>query len=351
MMVNLANTVSEFGIHVDILVAAGEVPQGLNESSRIQKVHFRSRHVYGTLPGLTSYLYRTAPHAFLAVRHKSITTAILAHILSASKNKVHLAVRLSGDISSSVQSKSPTARFFHYLPIHLLYSRADSIIAVSQGVADDYLAATKDKRAKNIRVLPNPSIPENIHELARLEPGHKWLQDGSIPVIVGIGRLTKRKDFATLIRAFATVQETIGSRLIILGEGEQREKLRNLASELEVADKVDLPGFSRNPYAYMSRAKLLVLSSIGAEGSPNVLKEAMALGLPVVSTDCPSGPREILKNGRLGRLVPVGDHARMAQAMHETLLDPPHPKALQDSVQEYGVFSASRKYLQTLGLL
>lgn len=351
MMVNLANTAADLGVQVDMLAAAGEDPQGLHASLSIQRVRFRSDHVYGTLPGLTAYLRRKRPHTLLAVKHKPITTAIVAHMLSASKNRVSLAVRLSGNISSSVQSKGSMARFLHYLPIHLLYARADSILAVSQGVADDLLATTNGKLAHSIHVLPNPSIPENIHDLARENPGHHWLQEGSYHVILGIGRLTKRKDFATLIKAFAALQDSHKARLVLLGEGEQRSALLHLASELGVAESVDLPGSTPNPYAYMSRADLLVLSSTGAEGSPNVLKEAMALGLPVVSTDCPSGPREILEHGRLGKLVPVGDHASMAEAIRETLLAPPDPEALQQSVQEYGIVSASRKYLQTLDLL
>jgi len=151
---------------------------------------------------------------------------------------------------------------------------------------------------------------------------HKWLVgDKAVPVILGIGRLEAQKDFATLLRAFAQVRSRQDCRLIILGEGSLRYELEALARKLGVAEHVDLPGFVNNPYAYLVRASVFVLSSTH-EGMPNALIEALALGVPVVATNCRSGPAEILEGGRWGRLTPVGDASAMAQAIQEALAQP-----------------------------
>ena len=137
-------------------------------------------------------------------------------------------------------------------------------------------------------------------------------------MILAAGRLHIQKDFPTLLRAFALVRKEIPSRLVILGEGEKRKELEDLAQELGIRKDLDLPGFVENPYKYMKRAAVFVLS-YQWEGLPTVLVEAMACGCPVVSTDCPSGPREILENGRWGKLVPPGDPMKLAEAIKEIL--------------------------------
>ncbi|MFP4480160.1 MAG: glycosyltransferase [Desulfohalobiaceae bacterium] len=349
MMVNLANAAAEHGIQVDILPAAGEVPQH-SFSPAVNVLPFKNRHVYSALPGLISYLKAKKPQALLAVRHRAINSAILAHLLSGQRDKTLLALRLSGNISSSVHHKNFLARSMHYLPIKALYPKADLIISVSQGVADDLVSSTRIAD-QNIKVLPNPSIPDYIQEWAARDPEHPWLQNKQKPVILAVGRFTKRKDFATLIRAFSLLLEGQQARLILIGHGAEYSHLQNLTKELGIEQYVDFPGYQENPYAYMSRSDLLVLSSTGAEGSPNVLKEAMALGLPVVSTDCPSGPREILEHGKLGSLIPVQDPKAMAEAMLQTLRHPPQPETLRQAAQKYSVRSAARTYLRELGLL
>jgi glycosyltransferase involved in cell wall biosynthesis len=147
-------------------------------------------------------------------------------------------------------------------------------------------------------------------------------------VILGVGRLTRLKDFATLIRAFAEVRRGRVARLMILGEGEEQAALEALVGELGLVDDVALPGFRGNAVAYMARSALLVLSSL-SEALPTVLIEALAVGTQVVSTDCPNGPREILQEGRLGTLVPVGDVAALATAMVAALDRPPVTAPLQ----------------------
>jgi glycosyltransferase involved in cell wall biosynthesis len=170
-----------------------------------------------------------------------------------------------------------------------------------------------------------------------------------LPVLLAAGRFTRQKDFATLLDAFAILVKQKDCRLIILGEGKLRGELERHITRLGLEARVSLPGFAGNPYAYMSRCDMFVLSSLW-EGSPNVLKEALALGLPVVATDCPSGPKEILQNGRFGPLVPMGDAQAMAAAMLATLNHPLPAAVLQEAVRDYTLEASTRGYLRAMQL-
>jgi glycosyltransferase involved in cell wall biosynthesis len=191
------------------------------------------------------------------------------------------------------------------------YTKADGIVAVSSGVADD-LATITGLRRNDIDVIYNPVITPEVAAATDELPDHPWLADGEPPVVLGIGRLTPKKDFGTLLRAFAEVRGEVDARLIILGEGPQRVELERLIHTLDLSCSVAMPGFVDNPYAYLARAAVFALSSRW-EGLPTVLIEAMFCGTPVVSTDCPSGPHEILDGGAYGRLVGVGDATALAR--------------------------------------
>jgi glycosyltransferase involved in cell wall biosynthesis len=208
------------------------------------------------------------------------------------------------------------------------YPRADGIVAVSEGVADE-LAHYTGLARERISVIYNPVVTPAVYERAREPVTHPWFVERDRPVILGVGRLADMKDFSTLLRAFARLRAGRAARLVILGEGKRRRALEALVKELGVAEDVDLPGWAGNPYPFMANADLFALSSRG-EGLPNALLEAMAVGCPVVSTDCPSGPREILDGGRYGPLVAVGDDAGLARAMAETLDAPPARNVLME---------------------
>jgi glycosyltransferase involved in cell wall biosynthesis len=222
----------------------------------------------------------------------------------------------------------------------------DRLICVSEGVAEDTrrLAGLPAERTPVIR---NPVVGPELPELAAQAPDHPWLAPGAPPVVLGIGRLTRQKDFATLLRAFARVRGEREVRLLILGDGGLRGELEALAPELGIARDVELPGFQKNPYAFLARAGVFVLSSIW-EGSPNALAEALALGVPAVATDCPSGPREILQDGRVAPLVPMESPEALASAIIQMLEAPPPPEALQAAVAEYTVERSVARYLATL---
>lgn len=218
-----------------------------------------------------------------------------------------------------------------------LFPDAAHVVAVSNGVADSIAERIGVPRSA-LTTIYNPVVSPELDALKSQTPDHPWFTDNGPPVILGCGRLIELKGFTVLIKAFARLVERQQCRLIILGTGPQREKLESLIARLNLQGKVSLPGHTDNPFAFMSRAKLFVLSS-RTEGLPTALIEALACGCPCVSTDCPSGPAEILQDGEIGSLVPVGDHAALADAMARTLAYPPDKGKL---FARAGFFSAGR---------
>jgi glycosyltransferase involved in cell wall biosynthesis len=203
--------------------------------------------------------------------------------------------------------------------IRWLYPSADQIIAVSRGVRDDLVGNFGLARSK-ITVIYDPVDLSRVRNLGAEPVEHPWFRSVR-PLIVSAGRMTKQKDFPNLIRAFAQARRSFPARLVLVGDGPERDRLRGLVRELGIAGDTAFVGYQANPYKYMAKAAMFVLSS-RFEGFGLVLVEAMALGVPVVSTRCPSGPDEILRHGADGLLVPVGDHGRLASAMTSLLLRP-----------------------------
>jgi glycosyltransferase involved in cell wall biosynthesis len=222
------------------------------------------------------------------------------------------------------------------------YARAH-IVAVSQALATRWQAALASYETDiDVRTLYNPIVDEGSAPV--VAPPHAWLAAKDGQVVVAAGRLRPEKDFATLLRAFAKAAATRHLRLIILGEGPERATLENLARKVGIADRVLFPGFQGNIAAWLASADLFVCSST-REGFGNVLVEALAAGVPVVSTDCPFGPREILRDGALGRLTPVGDAESLAKAMVETLAAPPDAAILRARAADFSASHCIDGYL------
>jgi glycosyltransferase involved in cell wall biosynthesis len=346
MILNLAGGFVAAGYPVDLVLAKarGEHLKAIPEGVRLIKLP--ANHTFTSLLALVRYLRRARPQAVLAAKDRAIKTAVLARALSGTHP--HLAGRLGTTVSAALADKGRLRQWLWYRGMRAFYPHVDRIIAVSQGVADDVRSIT-GLPASRIDVLRNPVITPHLPQLAAAPLTHPWFSAAAPPVILGAGRLTEQKDFATLLRAFAQVRRQRPCNLIILGQGGLLPSLKTLAAELGVANEVDFPGFTANPYAYMHRAAVFVLSSRW-EGSPNVLTEAMALGTPVVATDCPSGPREILDDGAYGPLVAMGDDAALAAGILQALSQPVAAATLQEAVRDYHVDASVRGYLQALGL-
>lgn len=212
--------------------------------------------------------------------------------------------------------------------VRYLYRYADTVISNSEELASDLSRVT----GRRVSVVYNPTINERLYRLAKEPITEDWFDVKGSNTILAIGRLSPQKDFETLIRAFSILRKTCNARLIILGEGAERRQLESLAEALGVSREVSLPGFVENPYKFLKRSNLFVLSSV-YEGLPNALIEALALKVPVVSTACRSGPAEILENGKFGRLVPVGDPDALAIAMRDALGDPAKSLAMTNSAE------------------
>ena len=223
-----------------------------------------------------------------------------------------------------------------------LFSGAAHFVGVSQGVSDSVVATMGVARHK-ITTIYNPVVTPHLQGKMRIVPNHSWFFDGGAPVILSAGRLTDQKDFSTLIRAFALVTARHPCRLIILGEGEERGRLERTVKGLGLTDRVSLPGWVENPFAFMARASLFVVSS-SSEGFSRVLVEALACGCPCVSTDCPVGPAEILGDGEFGPLVPVGDESALAAKMYRILERPPDRDVLRERAAQFSVDRAAAEY-------
>lgn len=299
------------------------------------------------LPALARYLEHAAPQALLAATPYRNLEALLAR-------------RVAGRPMRVVVSEHNDLRHGHPLRRGLcgrrlirlqraLYPTADAIVAVSRGVAED-VAARSGLAVERIQVVYNPAVGPEITALSAAPAPHPWLAGDGPPVVLAVGRLGAAKDFPMLIRAFGRLRERRRARLIILGKdkgprqtAERIAQYRAQAAELGAGDDVDFPGFVANPYAWMARAAVLAVSS-RHEGFCNVIAEALACGCAVVSTDCPSGPSEILDGGRFGRLVPVGDDAAMADSLEATLAAPPSPDLLRARGQEFSLARAVDRY-------
>ena len=297
-----------------------------------------------SLPRLERYLVEERPDVLMASTDIPNLLALWAARLARAETRVFV----KQDISLAQRVKKATSPLERKLPrlIRRWYPRADGIIAVSAGVADE-LVQVADVPREKIRVIYNPVDLRRIATLAAEAIDDPWFRPGEPPVLVAAGRLHKQKDYPTLFRAFSRARARTKLRLVILGEGEERPQLEALSRELGLSEDVRLLGFQRNPYAYMARATAFVLSSV-YEGLPTVLIEALACGCRVVSTDCPTGPSELLEGGRYGRLVPVADDAALAEGILATLHAPRSAEQLRRKAESFSIETVADSYLRLL---
>ncbi len=316
VMLNLGRGMLEKGIVIDMVLAqaTGEYLDKVPPGIRI--VDLKCKRTLSALPRLVRYLKGESPSVLLsAIEHANLIALWACRLAGVPTRAV---ITLHTDLAqASLNGQSMKGRLIPMLA-RLCYPYADEIVAVSQGVSNSF-SSLLHLPPERIRVIYNPVVTPEIFVMAREKVDHPWI--GDKPLVLALGRLSDQKDYDTLIRSFARVVEKASARLLILGEGEDRSRIERLVQDFGLSEVVSLPGFVQNPYAYMSKASVVVLSS-RAEGLPTVLIEALALGVPIVSTDCRSGPDEILMGGKFGTLVPVGDVAALSEGILGALKGP-----------------------------
>ena len=348
VMVTLANAFAVRGFKVDLILATATGPYLKDISSSVRVVDLKAGRVIKALLPLARYLRRERPMALLSAMGHANVVALLARKLA--RVPVRVVVSERGLISGERAIARGAAALLSFRLIPMLYSGADAICTVSKAASQD-LAAFASLPLQRVQTLYNPFDLARIKQRAAEPLDHPWFQPGQPPVVLAIGRLNEAKDFPVLIRAFARFRQQRVARLVILGEGALRPALEAQLAQLGLgADAVQLPGFVANPYAWLARCSLFALSS-RREGLPGALIEAMACGVPVVSTDCLSGPHEILEGGRWGRLVPVGDADALAQAMADTLDLPSAERPnVRQRADDFDQDRAVDAYLRILGM-
>lgn len=347
VMINLINALVDVGLHVDLLLNRTQIPELASVRKEVRLVRLGETGSFRSIPALVRYLRHEQPTALLINREPAVRAATLAQRCSGTTTRI--VIRVGMAISMALKRRHPIKRWLRQSAIVYCYRRANGIIANSKGGAEDIAAVTGISLEK-IKVVNNPTVSPDIFIQAEEPIDHPWFVPGSPPVILGVGRLARQKDFPTLLKAFAKLHAQRDSRLVILGEGKERGSLTSLAAELGILEYVDLPGHVSNPFSYMSRAAQYILSSAW-EGSPNTLIQALALGLPVVATDCRSGPREILSNGRYGPLVPVGDVEALYREMLHILDSPPDKHVLQAAAEPFRVDKCVKAYMASMGIV
>ncbi|MDY6784005.1 MAG: glycosyltransferase [Cyanobacteriota bacterium] len=340
-MVNLANGLTRLGQTVEIVMPEAKGPHLCELLPEIQIFDLATRNPEKVVSRLVRYLREHLPSRMLAAQQQTNIAAVIACRLA--EISLHLVINQQNHLSILAKSdRRISVRVLPYLA-RLFYPRADGIVAASQGVAEDLIKTIRIPSDK-ISTIYNPVVSDRLLDFAKNLSNPTAIISPTKPIILGAGRLTKQKDFVALIRAFAKVRTQLNSHLIVIGEGENRFQLEQLVRTLNLTKDVSLPGYVDNPYRYMAQASLFVLSSAW-EGFGNVLVEAMAVGTPVVSTDCPSGPSEILEGGKYGKLVPVGDESRLAEAMVETLKHPPDAKLLKARALDFSILPIAQQFL------
>ncbi|PIG94083.1 glycosyltransferase [Gloeocapsopsis sp. IPPAS B-1203] len=354
VMLRLAQGLANLGLKVDLVLAKTEGAYLTKVPANVRIIDLKSKSpviLFKTF-ALRRYLQQQKPDILLSALD-IVSAGTLAKLLAGVSTRIIMCVHTN--LSQQFRDKPDVfVGKVRATLVRWFYPWADAIISVSQGVAQD-IARVAGLPLDNIQVIYNPVVTPEVLRQAQQPTNHPWFAAGEPPVILGVGRLVRQKDFATLVQAFALVRQRCEARLMILGDVDKREptikpQLENLVQQLGLEGEVAFPGFVENPYTYMAQAGVFVLSSI-YEGFGNVVAEAIATGTSVVATDCESGPAEILENGKYGKLVPVGDAAALADAIVTTLRNPTNSEELRQRSQAFSMDSVVAQYLQVINCL
>jgi glycosyltransferase involved in cell wall biosynthesis len=321
-MLQIAEGLAANGLKVDLVLIEAKGALMSQVSDKVRVVNLASRRTRYSIWKFINYLRKARPAGLISAQDGANVIAILAKFLSRVSTCLiitinsHLSLSFNYNINKDPLNHRFSTRALFWI-IKFIYKYADNIVAISSGTADEVARITKIPRER-IRVFYLPVLTDRFFKLKSKKISDPSLLAQNVPNILSVGRLTSAKDFTTLIRAFSIVVKQVPSRMVILGEGELRPELESLISNLGLKDVILLPGFVDNCYPYMVECDLFVVSSV-TEGLSTVLIEAMACGASLISTDCKSGPREILEDGLWGRLVPVSDYKALAEVIKNVL--------------------------------
>ena len=339
VVVNLLRGLVERQVQTQLILASAHGSYMDQVPPQVEVVDLGVKHVRQAIWPLRRLLKAQPPQVLIS----HLSHANLAAVLAMRPLQIPTRLLLVEHLTMSAY-KGTTVKDRLIQPLaRWLFKHADAVAAVSHGAARD-LEEQLRMPSESVHVLYNPVVDASLEQKRQESLSHSWLDASDQPLVVGIGRLTEQKDFGTLIRAYAQIANPSSCRLVILGEGEERAELEELVRQLGLEERVLLPGFVENPYAWLNRADLFVLSSRW-EALPTVLIEALACGVKVVATDCPSGPAEILQDGRWGRLVPMQEEQALAAAMEQALAEQGDSGLLQQRAADFSVESAVDQYL------
>jgi glycosyltransferase involved in cell wall biosynthesis len=343
VFVELANEFARLGARVDLALADARGPYLPEVTPAVRVVDFGVSGVLQSLPKLARYLRKERLEALLSGLDHANIVAILARVAAGNRTRSVISIR---SVPTAGYRETPSLRRWALLRLmRLAYPFADAIVVNSDAVASDASELLGVPR-RRLHTVYNPLNVCRIQRLSFERVDHPWCVAGAAPIILGVGRLDVLKDFPSLIRAFSLVRSSRECRLVILGEGPDHAKLEGLIRQLGLDREVLLAGFVSNPFSWMRRARVFVSSSL-TEGCPNALMQALACGIPVISTDSVGGSAEILQGGKWGALVAVGDIRAMATAIEASLDTTNHPDVRQRA-RDFAHDTIARQYLQIL---
>lgn len=341
MMLTLARGFSRCHHQVDLLVFRADGERSSSVPFGVNVIPLGAKRSLFAVPALTRYLRRAKPDILVATEHYSGLPALYALMLA--RTNTRCVIRQDSTWGMDSQRFKGRHKLLTPWMVRRLFCRAE-IVAVSQGVATDFIRHFP-QLTNNVQIIYNPVVADELTQRSRVIPEHPWLGAGQLPVVVAVGRLTGTKGFDLLIDAFARVTSTMPARLLILGEGPDRAALEAQIRAHNLESACQLVGYLSNPLAFVARASVFVLSS-RFEGLPTVLIEALSTNTPVIATDCPSGPREILADGEYGTLIPPNDVDLLAQAITEAIRRPrPRHANLDAWLQQFAVDTSVKRHL------
>lgn len=344
-MVRFATGLHARGYSVTVLTLRSGDAYALELHPEIPVVKLAGGRLAYAVPAIVKWLVRNRTETLFSTEPACNLMAILAGKLSRTGTRVVIREGLFPSVAKKESPYKATRIAYYFAP--LLYRFADAVIAIATDMAADLIKVARLKPDKVITISVNPVVTTRMLESAGQAAHHPWLSDGGPPVILAVGRLEKQKDYLTLIKAFDVLRQSLECRLLIIGEGNERSTLEKEAALCRYSLDIALPGFMPEPFAAMAACNIFVLSS-RYEGLPNVLIEAIACGAPCVSTDCPSGPADILAAGLYGPLVPVGDVDKLANAIQMVLANPPLRSVMMERGKQYTVDRSLDLYLPVL---